>query len=245
MTLFYILASTFLVSIISFVGALTLFFKGKLLDDILFFLVAFSAGTLIGGAFLHLVPEALESLPQETVFLYLLAGFIAFFLLEKYLYWRHCHEDKCPVHAFTYMNLVGDAFHNFLDGVVIAGAFSASVKIGLVTTVAVILHEIPQELGDFGVLIYGGFTKARALAYNFLFALTAMLGAIGGYFLIKIVSGISVVFLSLAAGGFLYIASSDLIPELHKQKGFKRSTISFLVFMAGLFFMWITKQMRV
>ena len=245
MTLFYILASTFLVSLISFVGALTLLLKEKLLNEILLFLVAFSAGTLIGGAFLHLIPEALESMPHDTVFIYLLAGFIMFFLLEKYLYWRHCHNGVCPVHAFTYMNLVGDALHNFLDGLVIAAAFSVSLKIGIITTVAVILHEIPQELGDFGVLIYGGLTKARALGYNFLFGLTAMVGALGGYFLIKVVSGMSVIFLSLTAGGFLYVASSDLIPELHKQKGFKRSTISFIVFMAGLVFMWISKQLHV
>jgi zinc and cadmium transporter len=149
------------------------------------------------------------------------------------------------VHAFTYLNLIGDGFHNFLDGLVIAGAFCVSVKIGIITTIAVVFHEIPQELGDFGVLIYGGFTRVRALFFNFLSGLTSMLGALVGYFLVQAVSGLSVFFLALTAGGFLYVASSDLIPELHKQKGFRRSTVSFLVFVAGLIFMWVSKRMGV
>lgn len=243
MALVYSLISTFLVSLISFVGALALVIKGVLLQEVLFCLVAFSAGTMIGGAFLHLLPEALEMMPPEAVFIYLLAGFTFFFLLEKYLYWRHCHEGHCDVHTFSYLNLIGDGFHNFLDGLVIAGAFSVSPKIGVITTIAVVFHEIPQELGDFGVLIYGGFTKGKALFFNFLSGLTAMVGALVGYFLVQAVSGMSVFFLSLTAGGFLYVASSDLIPELHKQKGFRRSTVSFLIFVAGLVFMWVTKRM--
>ncbi len=243
MALVYSLISTFLVSLISFVGALALVIKGVLLQEVLFCLVAFSAGTMIGGAFLHLLPEALEMMPPEAVFIYLLAGFTFFFLLEKYLYWRHCHEGHCDVHTFSYLNLIGDGFHNFLDGLVIAGAFSVSPKIGVITTIAVVFHEIPQELGDFGVLIYGGFTKGKALFFNFLSGLTAMVGALVGYFLVQAVSGMSVFFLSLTAGGFLYVASSDLIPELHKQKGFRRSTVSFLIFVAGLVFMWFTKRM--
>ena len=245
MVLFYSLVSTFLISLVSFVGALALVFKGDLLHEVLLLMVGFAAGAMIGGAFLHLIPEALQKMPADMVFIYLLAGFIFFFILEKYLYWRHCHEEDCAIHAFTYLNLVGDAFHNFLDGVVIAGSFSVSYQIGIVTTIAVILHEIPHELGNFGVLLYGGFTKMRALLCNFLCGLTAMLGAVAGYFLVQMVSGIAVIFLAVTAGGFLYVASSDLIPELHKQKDLKRSTLSFLFFLAGLFFMWLSKRMGI
>lgn len=241
MVLAWILTSTFIVSLISLIGILTLAIKDKLLHQILFYLIGFSAGALIGGAFLHILPESLEKLKSETAFYYLILGLVLFFLMEKFFYWRHCHEGKCDIHAFTYLNLIGDGFHNFIDGMLIAASFVVSIKLGIVTTVAIMLHEIPQELGDFGVLVYGGFTKQKALVYNFLSALAAMIGAIAGYFITGLVQGFSNFILPLTAGGFIYIATSDLIPEIHKERNLKRSNVAFIAFLLGIIFMWLVK----
>lgn len=241
MVFFLIIAATFIVSIISFVGILTLSVKEKVLQGILFSLIGFSAGALIGGAFLHILPEALENTPAQTVFSYLILGIILFFLLERYFHWRHCHKGVCEIHVFTYLNLIGDGCHNFIDGMLIAASFLTSVKLGIVTTVAVILHEIPQEIGDFAVLIYGGFSKKKALTYNFISALLAVLGAIVAYFIADVVHGFSNFLLPLTAGGFIYIATSDLIPEIHKESNLKRATFAFLAFLLGIAFMWVAR----
>jgi len=243
MVLFWILASTFLVSLISLVGILTLAIKDNLLQKILFCLIGFSAGALIGSAFLHILPECLENNKSNIVFSYLILGIIIFFLLERYLHWRHCHEDgTCETHAFTYLTLIGDGFHNLIDGMVIAASFMVSLKLGLVTTLAIILHEIPQELGDYAVLVYGGFTKQRALLFNFISALMAMIGAVVGFFLAEVTVNFSNFILPLTAGGFIYIATSDLIPELHKENNLKRSTAAFVAFLLGIIFMALAKK---
>ncbi|MBU1998446.1 MAG: ZIP family metal transporter [Candidatus Omnitrophota bacterium] len=242
MVLIWILASTILVSVISFVGVFTLFIKKRLLHEVLFYLIGFSAGALIGGAFLHLMPEALESAKGSiSVFYYFILGTVIFFALERYLCWRHCHEDHCDVHAFTYLSLVGDGFHNLLDGLIIAVSYLVSTKLGIATTLAVIMHEIPQELGDFGVLIYGGFTKKKALLYNFFSALLAVVGALIGYILNDKVGSLSSVIVPVTAGGFVYIASSDLIPQIHKEKNLKNSSLAFLAFLLGIAFMALTR----
>jgi zinc and cadmium transporter len=243
MTIFWILISTFVVSIISLVGVITLCIREDLLQKVLFCLIGFSAGALIGGAFLHILPESLENNSSEAVFSYLILGLIVFFLMERYLHWRHCHEEGvCKVHAFTYLNLVGDGFHNFIDGMVIAASFVVSWKLGLVTTVAIILHEIPQELGDFAVLVYGGFTKKKALLFNFISAVMAIFGALVGYFITDLVKNFTHFILPFTAGGFIYIATSDLIPELHKEKDLKRSSAAFLAFLLGIIFMALAKH---
>jgi zinc and cadmium transporter len=243
MPLAWSLIGTFIVSLISLAGVFTLGLKGKLLEKILFGLVGFSAGALIGGAFLHLIPEALELGPSIPVFYCLILGIILFFVMERYFHWRHCHEEDCKVHPFTYLNLFGDGIHNFIDGMVIAVSFTASVKLGIATTVAIILHEIPQELGDFGVLVYGGFSKQKALLCNFLSALTAMFGALIGYLLADYIGGLSRFILPLTAGGFIYIAASDLIPQLHKEKDLRRSNLAFLAFLMGIAFMALAKYL--
>lgn len=242
MILFWIIGATFLVSLISFVGIVTFVIKGKLLDKILFSLIGFSAGALIGGAFFHLMPEALESLEAEQVFVYFVSGLVIFLILERYFHWRHCHEGVCEIHAFTYLNLIGDGIHNFIDGVVIAVSFLLSIHLGMITTLAVIFHEIPQELGDFGVLVYGGFSKTKALFFNFLSAITALAGALTAYLFANRIESISSGLLAFTAGGFIYIASSDLIPEIHKQKDNKKANMAFLLFIAGLVFMWLAKE---
>lgn len=242
MILVWILASTFLVSLISLIGIFTLAIKDNLLQKILFGFIGFSAGALIGGAFLHILPEALEKAKSTVVFYYLILGIVLFFLMEKYLHWRHCHNGVCEIHAFTYLNLVGDGFHNFIDGMVIAASFIVSLKLGIVTTLAVILHEIPQELGDFGVLVYGGLSKQKALVYNFISALMAIFGAIIGYFISDFAKGFSNFILPLTAGGFIYIASSDLIPEIHKENNLRRSNLAFIAFLLGIILMALAKQ---
>lgn len=243
MVLFWILASTTLVSLISLVGIFTLSIKENLLYKILFCLIGFSAGALIGGAFLHILPECLENNKSTTVFSYLILGIIIFFLMERYLHWRHCHEEgACKIHAFTYLNLVGDGFHNFIDGMVIAASFMVSLKLGLVTTLAIILHEIPQELGDFAVLVYGGFSKKKALLLNFASALMAVIGAVTGYFIADIIGNFTNFILPFTAGGFIYIATSDLIPELHKENDLKRATAAFFAFLLGIAFMALAKN---
>lgn len=243
MILAWILISTFFVSIISLVGILTLAIKEDLLHKVIFCLIGFSAGALVGSAFLHILPESLEKTKSTTVFYYLILGIILFFLLERYLHWRHCHDKDCSIHSFTYMNLFGEAFHNFIDGVAIAASFIISIKLGIATTLAIILHEIPKELGNFGVLIYGGFTRRKALLYNFISALMAIIGALTGYFISDFACGFSNFIMPLTAGGFIYIATSDLIPEIHKEKDQKRATMAFIAFLVGIAFMALAKQL--
>jgi len=245
MVLLWILASIILVSFISLVGIITLSLKDNLLHKLLFCLIGFSAGALIGGAFLHILPESLETSSSNTVFSYLIFGIIIFFLMERYLHWRHCHKEggDCKIHAFTYLNLVGDGFHNFIDGIVIAVSYLVSIKLGVVTTFAIILHEIPQELGDFAVLVYGGFSKRKALLFNFASALTSVIGAVVGFFITDISKNFSNFILPFTAGGFIYIATSDLIPELHKESNLKRSSAAFLAFLLGIGFMALAKNL--
>jgi len=153
--------------------------------------------------------------------------------MEKFLYWRHCHEEKCPVHMFVYLNLVGDGIHNFVDGMIIAASFILSYDLGVATTLAVIFHEIPQEIGDFGVLMYGGLTRRRALAYNFVSALTAVVGALTAYHLAYI-QGVEHFLVPFAAGGFIYIAATDLMPELHKRTQAKESLTQLAAILTGI-----------
>lgn len=240
-TLLLILSATLLVSLMSLIGVISLAVSEAVLARILIVLVGFSAGALMAGAFVHLLPEAIEQSHHTSVFLIVLLGFTIFFLTEKFLYWRHCHIGKCEVHTFSYMILLGDGIHNFIDGLVIAVSFLVSSSFGILTTFMILIHEIPQEIGDFGVLVYGGFTRKRALMFNFLSALTAVLGALSGYFLSAYSEGITPFMLPFAAGGFLYIAASDLVPELHREADLKRSVSSFAFFLAGIFSMWLFK----
>lgn len=240
---FYTLISVLIVSVVSLVGILTIVLKQKFLKKILLFLVSFAAGALLGDVFIHLLPELAEA-GEFTIIssLYILVGIILFFILEKILQWRHCHlsaaQDHC--HPLAYMNLVGDAIHNLTDGMIIAGSFLVNIPVGIATTVAVILHEIPQEMGDFGVLLHSGMSVKRALFFNFLTALTAILGAIFILMLNLDPEAVLKYVVPLVAGGFLYIASADLIPELHKDVKPLHSLIQLLSLLAGvgvMFFM--------
>ncbi len=239
------LAASAVVSLVSFVGALGLLLKKNNMSGILIVLVGFAAGSLIGCAFMHLLPEALMGCSDPVgLFLYVLLGFVLFFVLEKYLYWRHCHKERCEVHTFATMNLVGDGLHNIMDGMIMGAMFAADLRMGFVATAAILMHEIPQELGDFGVLLYAGLKRGRALLLNFLSALGAILGTVAGFYFAESCRGFSAFLVPVAAGGFIYIGACDLIPELHRQPDKKMSVMSMLSFFCGLAFMLLLKAVH-
>jgi zinc and cadmium transporter len=240
MVLAYILASILIVSVIAFVGVFTLYLRPKKLEKIIFGLVSFAAGALLGAAFLDLLPEAFER-TGKPVFLYTLIGIVIFYMLETFFHWYHRHHThhhfkKHHVKPYTMLNLIGDGVHNFVDGMIIAASYLVSIPLGIVTTVAVILHEIPQELGDFGILVYGGIPRGKALFFNFLSALTAFLGALLVYFLGATEAIISFL-VPFAAGGFTYIATADLLPELHRTKPDK-AVLQLVFFILGIAVIW-------
>jgi zinc and cadmium transporter len=237
----YIIVTTFAIALIAFIGIFTLALKDKVLNKILLILVSLSAGALMGGAFLHLLPEAIENNVGMNAFVFVLIGFVLFFIIEKVLHWRHCHKGKCDVHTFHYMNLIGDSIHNFIDGLIISASFIASIPLGITTTIAIAAHEIPQEIGDFGVLIYGGFKKKKAIVLNFAVALMIVLGGIVGYFISSTVNQSVVFLLPFAVGGFIYIAATDLVPEIKKEIDIKKSMATMLVFICGILIMWLIK----
>lgn len=241
MIFIYSFISVLIVSFISFIGIFTLSIKTEKLKTFLIYLVSFSAGALFGDAFIHLIPESIETVGKFNLIisLSLLSGIVFFFIIEKIVCWNHCHMPitKEHIHKFSIMNLVGDGFHNFIDGIIIGVSYIASVPIGIATTLAVILHEIPQEIGDFGVLIHGGFSKKKALILNFGSGLIAVIGTIISFILHSYVENILIFLLPFAAGGFIYIAGSDLIPELHKEVSLKKSLIQLVTFILGIIIM--------
>jgi len=209
LTLLQILIAVSIVSLISFVGALALFVKD--ISKILNYLISFAAGSMLGAAFLDLLPGALEA-QTKYVFEIALLGIVLFFVIELYFHWHHHHT-----HSEGHLNMLGDASHNFIDGMIIAASFLISFPLGVITTIAVIAHEIPQEIGDFGILIYSGFSKIKALFFNFLTALTAILGALLTFFAADLVKGFTAYLIPFAAGAFIYMATVDLMPEIHKR----------------------------
>lgn len=236
--LFQITFSLTIVSIISLVGVVSLAWKKTNLHEVLYVLVALAAGTMMGTAFLHLLPEAAESLDAETLFTIVLASFSGFFAIEKFLHWRHCHEDNCKTHSFGYINILGDSIHNFLDGLIIAAAYMVNFEVGLATTVAVVVHEIPQEIGDFGVLLKAGYTVKKALLLNFLSALTALAGGLVGYYFAQSSENFVVYLTPFAAGSFLYIAATDLLPQLQEEKHPRKTIYSFVIFVLGVLLLY-------
>ncbi len=237
----YAIISVLIVSLLSLIGVAYLSLKDKKFKKLLIYSVSFSAGALFGDVFFHLLPEAVED-SGLTIALSssLLSGIIVLFIIEKFIHWRHCHfQSKSHIHPFAFTNLIGDALHNLIDGLIIGASYLASIPVGIATTVAVILHEIPQEIGDFGILMHGGFSKSRALLFNFISALTAVVGALIALFLSSRVGNINNFLIPFAAGGFIYIAGSDLIPELHKEVKLRSSFIQLLMLLSGLAVMFL------
>lgn len=239
-TLAYALLSVLVVSSISFIGAFTFMLKETFLKKILVYFVSFSTGAIIGDVFIHLIPEiAGEYGFGINVSLYFIIGILSSFTIEKAICWKHSHhEDGCDKHShakrFTYMVLIGDSFHNFIDGLMIGAGFLASVPVGIATTIAVILHEIPHEIGDFGVLIHGGMEKRKALFLNFFTALTAVLGTLLSLSLGNIMGEIQLFLLCFASANLLYIATSNLIPELHRHSRMKQDIIQIAFIILGI-----------
>jgi zinc and cadmium transporter len=237
--LLWIILATFVDGLIAFVGVFTLGLKHKSFKWLLIMFVAFSAGALLAGAFFHIIPEALASLPPMIVSFFILFGLVVFFMIERILHWHHCHDEKCDEHSIaekpvSYLVLFGDGIHNLVDGVIIGASFLTSIPFGILTTIVIIAHEIPQELGDFAVLVHSGFKKSKALMYNFFSQLTCVIGGVLGFFFAKSIQGAIPFILSFAAGGFIYIAASDLMPELHKEPKLGRAFFSFVFFILGI-----------
>ncbi len=237
----YSLISVVFVSLISLVGLFTLSIKEEKLKNILIYSISFSAGALFGDVFFHLLPEIIEENGLTVqISAFALMGIVFSLFIEKIIHWRHCHMpiNKTHVHRFAYMNLFGDTIHNFIDGLIIGTAYLISIPVGFATTLAVIFHEIPQEIGDFGILIHAGIKRKRALLYNFLTASTAILGSIIAILLSSKIVGATTMLSAFAAGSFIYIAGSDLIPELHKETKLKISAVQIFTFILGIAIMY-------
>ncbi|MBL7045704.1 MAG: ZIP family metal transporter [Parcubacteria group bacterium] len=234
-----VIASVFLVSLISLVGIATISFKTRVLERYVFIFVSLAVGALLGDAFIHLIPESFEALgdPKLTSFL-VISGLFIFFVLEKVLHWNHSHKlhsHKHPhIKPLGTMALASDGIHNLLDGLIIGASYLVSIEVGVATTLAVMLHEIPQEIGDFGVLIHAGYSKMRALVLNFLSALLAILGAIIALLLGASSETLTNYIIPIAAGGFIYIAVADLIPELQKVTRIRSSLIQIVAAFVGV-----------
>ena len=231
-----IFASVLIVSLISLIGLFVFFPSGR--GSWIIYLISFAAGALFGDVFLHLLPEVAESGGFGVeLSSFVLVGILLFFILEKGIHWQHCHGQAMGehVHPFAYVNLIGDGLHNLIDGIIIAASYLVSFPVGLATTIAVVLHEIPQEIGDFAILIYSGFSKRKALLLNFASALLAFLGAGLTFWAHSFIGSIDLPLTLIAAGGFLYLAGSDLIPELHKHsRSFVSSLAQVVVFLLGI-----------
>jgi zinc and cadmium transporter len=240
-TLFWIILFTVLDGLLALAGAFSFIISRKSLSKITIFLVSFAIGALLGGAFFHFLPEALGKLSLILVILLTVLGILIFLLVEKVLHWHHCHDGECR-HSYTYLILYGDAIHNFIDGLIIASSFLVSVPFGITTSLLIMLHELPQEIGNFGVLIHGGFSRRKALMYNLIAQLTAVLGGIIGFFFLSAKS-YSAYLLPVAAGGFLYIAIGDLIPEVFKEKNKIKIIINLMAIILGLLVLISSKML--
>jgi zinc and cadmium transporter len=233
----YSLISVVFVSLLSLIGIAFISLSERKLKQIIFVMVSLAVGSLFGDAFIHLLPDSFEKFEAKIeASLYVLAGIFLFFVLEKFLLWRHEHtlESGQSIRPVGYMNLFADGVHNMIDGMIIGASYSVSLRVGVATTTAVVFHEIPHELGNFFVLVYAGFSKTRALFFNFISAVFAVLGTIISLLVGSRVENFSVVMLPLAAGGFIYIAGSDLVPELNKETEPSKSVIQMLAIGAGV-----------
>ncbi len=216
-------------------AAVLLLFPDWLRDRIVPALISYSAGTLLGGAFLALIPETLEFIPPSATLTTVLAGIVLFFLLEKLLIWRHCHDEHCEVHDVSgSLILAGDAFHNLTDGVVIAASFITSIPLGIAVSLAVIAHEIPQEVGDFGILLHSGYTRTQAFLYNTLSGLATFAGAMGAYLFLSQLTGYIPYVMAISAASFIYISTADLFPHLHRSPQLAEGMQQLLLILIGI-----------
>ena len=236
MLLGWIIAFSILGSVGAIAGAaLLLLFPEGTRRTLLPCLLSYATGTLLGAAFLGMIPHALQQATPVAISGTVLVGIVLFFVLEKIVIWRHCHDTECEVHSSAGpLILIGDAFHNFVDGFVIAAAFLTSVPLGIAASLAVIAHEIPQEVGDFAILLENGYSRTRALILNSLSSLTTLPGAVIAYFFLGATREAVPFILALSAASFIYIAIADLVPSLHRQTGLKATLMQFVLMLAGI-----------
>lgn len=246
MVLLEILLATIFISLLSFSGIFLLKINKQTLKFILPLLVSFAAGVLLGDVFIHIAPEAISENPQAPVMLYILIGVVAFLIIEKLLIWHH-HKDFGDDHSHSKLSpeiiMIADGAHNFFDGVIIATSFIADFNLGIFSTFAIMLHEIPQEIGDFAILLKTGMKPKKVILYTFLAQLTSVAGGIITYFFLNNIADLSKIFLPIAGGGLLYIATSDIIPELNKEVKLKQNFIQILALLLGIAVMYYFKIM--
>jgi zinc and cadmium transporter len=245
----YTIIATSLISLVSLIGIFTLSLSERGLHRILNFLLAYSAGTILGAALFDLMPEAIELVDEHIVFPIIAFGFVFFLFLERGLYWYHGHghSHEFPIDgheendigevtkSFAYLNVIGDFVHNFIDGMIIAASFINGVTIGVAASIAVAFHELPQEMGDYGILIYAGIERRRALLYNFIAALSIVVGGVFGSFFIVMVEELSGWMIAFSAGAFLFLSASELIPEIHDDNDWKKSLVYIFFLLLGMF----------
>jgi zinc and cadmium transporter len=236
----YSLLSIALVSLVSLSGILFLIVRKEIFEKVQTILVSFAIGSLLGGAILHLIPESMRDGQNKNAPLFILFSIVAFFILEKYFHFhRHHHPEEKQIKSFGPLNLIADALHNFLDGILIVAAYSTDFNTGVIATVAILAHEIPQEIGDFAVLVQAGYTKKKALIFNLLSALSAFLGGLLLLIVPALGSDFSQFIIPLAAGGFIYIALADLIPELNTPQSVKKAVAQVIAVLLGIAMMWL------
>lgn len=236
--LFTIIIASIVISFVSLIGGVLLFWKGLQTENAGTYLVSFAAGVMLTASFIDLLPEALEKAGETNIFIPAFLGILVFFFLERFVLWFHHHDSAHGTKPAPILILLGDGVHNFIDGVAIAATFLTNPSLGVVTTLAIAAHEIPQEIADFSVLIHGGLSKSKALLFNLISAITALAGAVGGYFFLEKLEGFLPILLAFTAGMFIYIACSDLIPELHRDFQRQKSWIQSIPFIAGVAVLW-------
>lgn len=254
MVLLTILGVVFAISIAALVGGILLLYKKSWAMFISKYLISFAIGSLLGVAFLDLLPEAIELQSAENVLVYALLGIIVFYLGERSLLWYHhhslehivehrkSHPEEEKAHPVGYLITIGDAFHNFLDGIVIAASFLVDVKLGFLTSLAVLFHELPQEIGDFAIMLHAKIGRFKVFIYNLLAQLTAVIGALVGFFYLPTFGSFEAGIIAFAAGGFIYIASTDLLPETHRERRLDKSIIQFALLVLGILTIWYIGQ---
>jgi zinc and cadmium transporter len=232
-----ILIVTLLGSLAGILGGLFLLWQEQIARKLSLYFVAFATGSLLAAAFLDLMPEALEAAEMQAVMIAVLVGFLTFLLLEKFLIWYHCHDGQCDVHdqaTYRYTIIIGDTLHNFVDGIAIAISFLIDVRLGFATAVAVFAHEIPQEIGDFGVLLHAGLSRFKVFTYNLVSAVAAPVGALIGFYLSGTLGSIEPLILAFIAGSFVYVAAADLIPHLAHEHKWRPSIIQLILMVLGI-----------
>lgn len=216
-------------------ASLLLLFPDSKRNKLLPYLLSYATGTLLGAAFLGMIPKAMAKAQPLNISITILAGIVLFFFLEKILLWRHCHEEGCEIHSnVAPIILIGDAFHNFVDGLVITAAFLTSIPIGVTTSLAVIAHELPQEVGDFAILLHSGYSNLKAFILNLLSSLSTLMGAMVAYYFLAETSQLVPYILALSAASFIYIAVADLVPSLHKSIGLKATILQLFLILLGI-----------